>query len=122
MHGLNIAYIALLALGLALPARAGKLVNAPPPPAMPDIPLADDGSPQKPLIVDTPSRGQLLYENHCMACHESMVHIRSRQKIKSLPALQAEVARWALNANLPWGNTEVEEVARHLDNRYYHFK
>lgn len=122
MQGLNIACIALLSLGLTLPARAAKLVDAPPPPAMPDIPLEDDDSPQKPLIVDTPPRGQLLYENHCMTCHESMVHIRTRHKIKSLPALQAEVARWALNANLSWNKTEVEEVARHLDMRYYHFK
>ena len=103
-------------------AAAARLVEAPPPPPLPDVQLEADGSPQKTGQADTASRGRLLYENHCLACHESLVHIRTHQTVKSLPALRAEVARWAANANLPWSGEEVEEVARYLDAQYYKFE
>lgn len=114
--------IAVLSLLLSLPVCAAKLIYAPPPPAMPEAPLEEDGTPKKPALIDAPSRGQLLYENHCMACHESVVRIRTRQQVKSLPALRAEVARWATYANLPWSKEEIEEVARYLDTQYYRFE
>jgi hypothetical protein len=114
--------IAVLSLLLSLPVCAAKLIYAPPPPEMPDVQLEQDGTPRKPALTATPSRGQLLYENHCMGCHESVIHIRTRQQVKSLPALRAEVARWATNARLPWGKEDVEEVVRHLNDRHYQFQ
>ena len=115
-------YIAALTLTLSLPALAAKLIDAPPPPPMPDVPLEEDGTPQKPLLPGTPSRGQLLYENHCMGCHESVAQIRTRQQVKSQPALRQAVARWAANINLPWGKEEIEEVTRYLGTQYYKFE
>lgn len=114
--------IAVFPLLLSLPVSAAKLIYAPPPPAMPDVQLEDDGTPKKPVLNEAPSRGQLLYENHCMACHESVSQIRTRQLVKSQAALREAVARWAVNANLPWSKEEIEEVTRYLGNRYYKFE
>lgn len=69
-----------------------------------------------------PSRGQLLYDNHCVTCHESMVHIRNRQQVKSMQELRNQVARWAAYAKLRWDKDEIEEVARFLNTRFYKFE
>ena len=66
-------------------------------------------------------RGQLLYENHCMGCHESVVYIRTRRLIKSLPELHEETGRWATYTNLPWGKEELEDVVEFLNSRFYKY-
>jgi hypothetical protein len=111
--------LAVLTLTLSLPALAAKLVDAPLPPAMPEGQPERDGAPKKAVKEDTPSRGQLLYENHCTGCHESVVYIRNRRQVQSLPALRAEVVRWASYTNLSWGKEEVEEVVHYLNRHYY---
>ena len=67
------------------------------------------------------SRGQMLYENHCMACHDSVVHIRGNRRTQSLPEFQARVLHWAAYLQLRWGNEEVEDVVSHLISWYYTF-
>jgi hypothetical protein len=64
-------------------------------------------------------RGQLLYENHCMGCHESVVHVRERRHTKTLPELRAEINRWAKELKLGWGSEEVGDVLDYLNARYY---
>jgi hypothetical protein len=64
----------------------------------------------------------MLYENHCMICHESLVHVRSQQQVRSQPQLRAKVLHWADYLQLHWGGEEVEEVVRYLDRQYYQFE
>lgn len=109
-------------LALSLPAGAAKLLDAPLPPPMPAAELDHDGTPRQPALTETPSRGQLLYENHCTSCHESVLQIRARHAVRSLPELRAQVGRWAANSRLPWGKEEIEEVVRYLNSRHYGFK
>jgi mono/diheme cytochrome c family protein len=123
MQNKTIVSISLLLVVLALPAWAKPLVEAPPPPPMPEeVPPSQGEAPQNPVTIETPSRGQLLYENQCIACHESMVHIRTHRQVKSSPELRAQVVRWAAYANPTWGDEEVEEVVRYLDTQYYRFE
>jgi hypothetical protein len=75
----------------------------------------------EPSLIPAPSRGQLFYENHCLACHESVVHIRERHKVRTMEDLRASVVLWAGELRLNWGPPEVEEVVRHLNLHYYHF-
>jgi hypothetical protein len=84
-------------------------------------PLMDE-SRQKPVMPPLPPRGQLLYENHCMACHESIVHIRLRQQALSLPKLRARVLHWATYLQLRWGKEEIEDVVGYLNRQYYKFE
>jgi hypothetical protein len=67
-------------------------------------------------------RGKLLYENHCLDCHESLVHMRDNHKIKSIDDLRAQVIRWAQDQKLEWGESEVSDVVDYLDARYYHYE
>jgi mono/diheme cytochrome c family protein len=117
----SVVLIALLSLCDALPLHAAKLVDAPPPPPMLEGPDEEVAKPQKPALIEKPSRGQQLYENHCIGCHESVAYIRARRHIKSLPQLREEVGRWASYTNLPWGREEIDDVVEYLNSRHYRF-
>jgi cytochrome c5 len=67
------------------------------------------------------SRGQQLYENHCLACHESGVHIRNRRNARSLPDLRARVGQWAVNLKLNWQREDIDDVTGYLNDRFYQF-
>jgi hypothetical protein len=112
----------LLSLGLALPALASPHIQLPPPAQPLETPPAQKETPPKPVTPVAPPRGRLLYENHCMVCHESLVHIRSNPRCRSLPELQKQVGHWAEYLHLQWGREEVGEVVRYLNSRYYKFE
>jgi len=113
----------LLALAGTLPVWAGSSPQPVPPIQEQAIESPSINAPrQKPVKPEAPSRGQLLYENHCMVCHESVVHIRTRQQARSLPALRAQVQHWVTYMQLRWGKEEIEEVVGHLNSQYYKFE
>jgi len=116
-----LVHAALLSLALGLPAWASPRILPPPPVAQTEA-LPWDESRHQPVMSPTASRGQMLYENHCMSCHESAVHIRKRQQAKSLQQLRARVLYWADYLQMHWGKEEVEEVVIYLNNQYYRFE
>lgn len=67
----------------------------------------------------SPSRGRLLYETHCIACHNSQMHWRDRRIVEDWDGLVREVDRWQSRAHLGWSRAEVLEVARHLNEIVY---
>jgi mono/diheme cytochrome c family protein len=115
-----VIHAALLALGFALPVWASPQIASPP--AQDMEPKLDTEARQKPAMPAVLPRGQMLYENHCLSCHESLVHIRAGQQAKSLPQLRANVQRWVEYLQLHWGREEVEDVVIHLNDQYYKFK
>lgn len=70
--------------------------------------------------VPVPSRGALLYDTHCRACHDEQVHWRDRRAARDWPGLKAEVARWQAAARLGWTEADILAVARHLNETVYH--
>jgi mono/diheme cytochrome c family protein len=68
-----------------------------------------------------PSRGALLYDNHCIECHTAQVHWRDRQQARDWATLKAEVLRWQAAACLAWTDAEVEAVTDYLNDTIYHF-
>ena len=112
----------LLSLGLALPALASPRIQPPPPAPELETQPAQGKAPPKPVTPAVQPRGLLLYENHCMACHESLVHVRRNRRIRSLPELRSRVQHWAEYLHLRWSREEVEEVVRHLNSQYYKFE
>ena len=77
-------------------------------------------TPVYPLSVDIQtSRGQLLYENHCLECHTSVVHIRNNRKAINLIEVRKFVIRWSRELHLPWQKEEIDDVVRYLDRQYY---
>ncbi len=114
-------YAVLVSLSGAGPvwASPGTLPEAPAPGMA--FPSPDAARP-KPVAAPVPPRGQLLYENHCMSCHESMVRIRTRQQVTSLAALRKEVSRWARHMQLRWSSEDLNDVVAYLNRQYYRFE
>ena len=69
----------------------------------------------------TPARGQMLYENHCIACHESTAHVRNNRRANSLKELQSWVIRWSNQQQLNWSAEDIRDVVNYLNNHYYKF-
>ena len=117
-----IVHAVLLMLGFALPAWASPRVLPPPSQDQDREPTLDNAPRQKLVMPPVQSRGQMLYENHCTSCHESLVHIRAGQQARSLPQLRARVQGWAGHLHLQWSREEVEDVVTYLNEQYYQFK
>jgi hypothetical protein len=71
--------------------------------------------------ANVPSRGQLLYENHCMVCHESQLHVREDRRATSGAAVEDQVRRWSGEQKLEWDEEDVSDVTGYLLHRYYRF-
>ena len=71
--------------------------------------------------VPVQPRGEMLYTNHCLSCHESIVHVREKRSAKNLAAIRSAVTRWSQELKLKWSSHEVEEVVLYLNLRYYHY-
>jgi len=78
------------------------------------LPLAIAGGEER-----APARGELLYETHCIACHDREVHWREGRLVSDWRSLRAEVRRWQAMASLRWTDEEIDEVARFLQSRHY---
>jgi mono/diheme cytochrome c family protein len=67
------------------------------------------------------TRGELLYNNHCVECHTLQMHWRNRRQAHDLQSLRAQVQRWQAAASLQWSDADVTEVTRYLDITIYRF-
>lgn len=78
------------------------------------------GGSARPAPAGDPARGRLLYEDHCIECHESVVHVRSDRKVHHPGELYYQIVRWARIQRLDWGPEEYQDVYRYLDTKFYH--
>jgi hypothetical protein len=69
----------------------------------------------------SPSRGELLYSTHCIACHTARVHWRDKKQATDWDSLEKQVRRWQAAGMLQWNEDDINEVTRHLNDSYYHF-
>lgn len=104
----RMSLLAALAL-LLMPLHAGSQAQ---PPAPPQIP-AQSAPPA--------SRGELLYRNHCIACHSTSVHWRDRRLVTDFASLIAQVGRWEQNTGLGWSSEEILDVVQYLNATIYRF-
>ncbi len=72
-------------------------------------------------VLSEVTRGQMLYENHCTSCHESMVYIRTKRKAKNYKEVGNWVNQRADWLNLDWSVVEKQEVMQYLNERYYKY-
>jgi mono/diheme cytochrome c family protein len=66
-------------------------------------------------------RGELLYATHCSACHTVQLHWRASKAVTDWTSLRSEVRKWQGEAKLAWGEDDVLDVARYLNDNIYHF-
>jgi hypothetical protein len=74
-----------------------------------------------PTVPDA-RRGEMLYENHCIGCHDSLLHVRQDRHATSYVAVGAKVRFWSDLQRLGWTEQDIGDVTRFLDARYYHFE
>ena len=67
-------------------------------------------------------RGRSLHDRQCLSCHGTNVYSRPNRYIKSLEQLKRETERWSGLANPPLKKKEIDEIARYLNQTYYHFQ
>ena len=72
-------------------------------------------------VTPTPPGGALLYQTHCIACHDKQVHWRDARLATDWKSLAAQVRRWRTNTGLQWSEQEVDEVVRYLNETIYKF-
>jgi len=65
------------------------------------------------------SRGQLLYGNHCIACHTTQMHWRDQKLVTDWASLKVQVRRWQGAAQLNWSEVDIDDVARFLNDTFY---
>jgi mono/diheme cytochrome c family protein len=68
-----------------------------------------------------PARGQLLYDTHCIECHNSQMHWRDKKLASDWVSLKAQVTHWQAVALLNWSEADIVEVTRHLNAAIYRF-
>ena len=83
--------------------------------------LACSGAAAQTPPSPTPTRAQLLYDTHCIACHSAQMHWRDKKLATDWPSLKALVRRWQATAGQFWSEAEIVEVARYLNEAYYRF-
>jgi cytochrome c5 len=67
------------------------------------------------------TRGALLYENHCGACHSEQMHWRAQRRARDWDSLLALVRQWQGQAQLGWSEEDIEAVTRHLNDTIYRY-
>jgi hypothetical protein len=73
-----------------------------------------------PCRAENFQRGQELYEDHCQACHEELMHAQ-RRKVKTPEELRKRIEAWAAHAGADWKQSEVDDVLYFLNRSFYRF-
>jgi hypothetical protein len=63
----------------------------------------------------------MLYENHCLGCHDSVAHTRSSHKARTQREVMAEVQRWAQELKLDWRTADFADVTGYVSSAFYDF-
>ena len=71
--------------------------------------------------ITEPSRGELLYTTHCVACHNARVHWRDKRIAKDWNGLRAQVRRFEGIQSLKWSEADITAVAEYLNTFYYDY-
>lgn len=71
--------------------------------------------------LNAQSRGELLYEYHCVACHSERIHWRDRGIVTSWESLKYQVDRWQAYSVLHWTQADINEVSKYLNDEIYRF-
>jgi len=64
--------------------------------------------------------GRALYQSACDTCHSQNIHWRDKKRATSWATLVNEVTRWQRNAGQRWEQTDINDVAAYLNDRFYH--
>lgn len=119
---MSLKAVSCLVVALLASSALAELDASPPTPETSASDTTEHATRPEPTLQVAPvSRGQMLYENHCTGCHESVVFVREQRSVGDLQQLRAMVRRWVQELEAPWGAEEIDDVVRYLNTRHYHF-
>jgi mono/diheme cytochrome c family protein len=72
-------------------------------------------------VTPAQTRGELLYNTHCVECHTTQMHWRNVKQAFDWDSLKFQVRRWQGNAGLAWNETDIADVSRYLNETIYHY-
>lgn len=78
--------------------------------------LADDEE-----IKDPVAHGEQLHNQYCVRCHTDSVYTRADHKVKSLKALNSQVARCRDMLGLQLFDEDTSAIVQFLNQKYYKF-
>jgi cytochrome c553 len=67
-----------------------------------------------------PARGEQIHAV-CLPCHGTSLYSSPQRKIRSLPALRQEVARWGDYYNPALSEQDIDDVTAYLNTQFYKF-
>lgn len=70
-------------------------------------------------IAADAERGRLLYDTHCISCHDSRVHKRDSKIATNYDEIRAQVLRWQTNVFLRWSTADIDAVTYYLARTFY---
>jgi len=76
----------------------------------------------QPGMAADAGHGKALHDKNCTSCHDDKVYTRQDRKVTTAAGLQKQVQRCELTLGLKWFDEDIEDVAAHLNETYYHFK
>lgn len=68
------------------------------------------------------THGQRLLQANCTGCHDSSVYTRPNRMMHSLDELKHQVEGCGHAAKKEFSSTEVQDLVKYLNDRYYHFQ
>jgi hypothetical protein len=66
-------------------------------------------------------RGEQIHKD-CLPCHNTTLYVSPQRKIKSLPELRDEVARWGDYYNPALSKQDVDDITAFLNEKFYNFR
>lgn len=70
-------------------------------------------------IAADAERGRLLYDTHCISCHDTRVHKRDSKIATNYDEIRAQVLRWQTNVFLRWSTADIDAVTDYLARTFY---
>ena len=68
------------------------------------------------------AKGKKFHESHCTSCHNDSVYKRTDHKVKNLAGLTEQIRNCEHMTDVTPGKTQVNDVAKYLNETYYKFK
>lgn len=72
--------------------------------------------------ADNAIDGQQLTQKNCIRCHGSEVYTRANRRVDSLARLHGQVRMCNTQLETQLFDEDIEAIAKHLNEAYYHFK
>ena len=75
------------------------------------------------MATDNPvvNKGEQLYQEHCVSCHDAKVYTNPERIVDNLEELTNHVKSCKIPQQSNWTEEDIFQVVNYLNNNFYHF-